>query len=315
MKTNIRFSDTDVLLDIRYDHVFKAVFTKNTPASQGALSDLISTLIGRKVSTTSITANEPPIDDIRDRSIRYDISCKTGGGELVNIEMSLKPDSCEPVRLEYYSSKLFSRQDIHGTEKNYSGLKETYQIALLANRYFFDDEALVHTFQYFDGVHNVSLAGKSWIITVELKKADLIIEKPIAEMATHEAWAAFFQYLTDRSKRAKINEIVEKEEGIAMASEVLNNITQEDIEWARQLSEEKFILDNQSMRVTARLEGREEGRLEGRQEGRLEGRQEGLQEGRQERELEVAKNFKANGVSIEIIAKSTGLSPEEILTL
>jgi len=34
----MRFSETDDLIDIRYDNVFKAVFTKNTPESQGALS-------------------------------------------------------------------------------------------------------------------------------------------------------------------------------------------------------------------------------------------------------------------------------------
>jgi predicted transposase/invertase (TIGR01784 family) len=38
-------------------------------------------------------------------------------------------------------------------------------------------------------------------------------------------------------------------------------------------------------------------------------------EGRRENTLEVAKNLMANGVSIEIIAQSTGLSPEEIARL
>jgi hypothetical protein len=36
----------------------KAVFTKNTPASQGALADLVSSLIGRKLSIVAITAND-----------------------------------------------------------------------------------------------------------------------------------------------------------------------------------------------------------------------------------------------------------------
>jgi len=303
MKTNIRFGENEELLDIRYDHIFKAVFTQNTHVSKGALSDLISTLIGRKVSVDSIAANEPPIDDIRDRSIRFDISCKTENDELVNIEMSLKPDSCELVRLEYYAGKLFSRQNIRGTEKNYAGLRETYQIALLANRCFFDDEELVHTFEYHDRKHDVSLGGRSRIITVELKKADLVIEKPVLELAAHEAWAAFFQYLTDRSKRTKINEIVEREEGIAMASEVLINITQEDIEWARQLSEEKYILDNQSMRVTARLEGREEGRQEGREEGIVESR------------AAIARNLLEKGSAPEFVKEITGLDLEAIQKL
>jgi predicted transposase/invertase (TIGR01784 family) len=234
-----------------------------------------------------MTANEPPIDDTRDRCIRYDISCKTESGELVNIEMSLDLDIHKSARLEYYACKLFTRQDIKGSTKNYSDLKESYQITLLANGQFFDDDVLVHKFLYHDPAHNVSLGGKSQIITVELKKTELIIDKPVKAMDASEAWASFFQYLTDSSKREKINEIVQNTGGIAMASEVLIEITQEDREWARQLSEEKYILDKQSMEATVRREERRE----------------------------VARNFKANGVSIEIIANSTGLSQEEITGL
>jgi len=42
MVASIHFDDTDDLIDICMDNVFKAVFTRNTPASQGALSKLIS---------------------------------------------------------------------------------------------------------------------------------------------------------------------------------------------------------------------------------------------------------------------------------
>ncbi|MCL2130332.1 MAG: hypothetical protein FWH35_08270, partial [Treponema sp.] len=35
-----------------------------------------------------------------------------------------------------------------------------------------------------------------------------------------ESWAVYFRYLTDKGKRYKINEILEHEEGIAMASDV-----------------------------------------------------------------------------------------------
>ena len=63
----ILFKETDDLIDIRFDNVFKAVFTRDTPASKGALSHLISALIGRKVSVASINVNEPPVDNLRDR--------------------------------------------------------------------------------------------------------------------------------------------------------------------------------------------------------------------------------------------------------
>jgi len=55
MKT-IYFTDADDPIDIRYDPVFKAVFTKETPAAKTALSDLVSALIGRNVSIITIAA-------------------------------------------------------------------------------------------------------------------------------------------------------------------------------------------------------------------------------------------------------------------
>jgi hypothetical protein len=38
----LRFEPTDDLIDICYDNVFKAVFTRDTPESHGALSALLS---------------------------------------------------------------------------------------------------------------------------------------------------------------------------------------------------------------------------------------------------------------------------------
>jgi hypothetical protein len=43
----LQFEESDDLIDICYDNVFKAVFTKNTPESHGALEQLLSALIGR----------------------------------------------------------------------------------------------------------------------------------------------------------------------------------------------------------------------------------------------------------------------------
>ena len=49
-----------------------------------------------------------------------------------------------------------------------------------------------------------------------------------------------------------------------------------------------------------------------REEGRVEGREEGREEGKEAERNEIAKELKKNGVGIDIIIKSTGLSAEEI---
>jgi predicted transposase/invertase (TIGR01784 family) len=264
------FTENDDLIDIRYDNVFKAVFTKNIPESQGALADLVSALIGRELSIVSINANEPPIDNLNDRQIRFDIFCKAKDGELFNVEMSMNPKPFEPVRLEFHAGKLFTGQDIRGKDKNYNDLKQAYQITILANERFFQDDISLHTFEYYDPTHNVSLNGRSRIITLELSKLGKVVEKPIKDMDSSELWGVFFQYLPDKSKRDIINEIIACEEGIAMASEVLITISKDERERFRLLSEEKYILDTQSNLVHAKREGLREGEQKGRQEGKQE---------------------------------------------
>jgi predicted transposase/invertase (TIGR01784 family) len=276
------FDDFDDPIDICLDNVFKAVFTRNTHTSQGALSKLISALIGREVSIIAISANEPPIDNLRDRQIRFDINCKAENGELVNVEMSLNPDPFEPVRLEFHAGKLFTGQDIRGSDKSYDDLRQAYQIAILAKDYFFSDEVVLHTFEYYDREHGVSLNGRSRIITLELSKLDKVIEKPIKDMSAPEHWGVFFRYLTDKAKRVKINEIIKYEEGIAMASEVLMSISKDEVERARLMSEYKYQLDLQSKITYAKRQGLQEGEAKGMEKGRKEGRNEGKLEGRQE---------------------------------
>ena len=270
----IQFDENEDLVDIRHDNVFKAVFARNTPESQGALSRLVSALIGRELTVIKITSNEPPIDNVRDRQMRFDINCRAESGELINVEMSLNPDPFEPVRLEFYAGKLFTGQDIRGVGKDYDDLNLSYQIAILAKERFFPDEGFLHTFEYYDPVHGMPLNGRSRIITLELSKAEKVVDKPTVEMNVQEYWAIYFRYLNDKGKRQKINEILEHEEGIAMASKELLSVSRDEVERARLMSEYKYELDTQSRLVHAKKEGMKEGRQVGIKQGIKEGKQE-----------------------------------------
>jgi hypothetical protein len=282
------------------DNVFKAVFTRNTPESQGALSKLLSALIGRELTVRGIVVNEPPVDNLRDRQIRFDINCRVADGELIEVEMSLNPDMFEPIRLEFLMGKLFTGQDIRGKdsegiEKSFDHLKRAYQVAFLVKGRFFPDEVFFHTFEYYDPGHAMTLNGRTRIITLELSKLEKVLEKPIRGMTAPEHWAVFFRYLTDKSKRETINEILEQEEGIAMASEVLMSISKDEIERHRLMDEYMGQLDAQSKLGQARREERKKGREEERQV--------------------IAQNLKAMGVPPGQIARGTGLTEEQIKEL
>ena len=59
--------------------------------------------------------------------------------------------------------------------------------------------------------------------------------------------------------------------------------------------------------------GRQEGEAKGRAEGKAEGRAEGLAEGEANAKLAMAKLLLEQGIDIEIIIKTTGLTAEEIM--
>jgi len=326
------FKDGEQILDIRYDQVFKAVFTRDTEKSRLALSDLISSLIGRTVTAEAIINNEPPVNDTRTRHVRFDVPCKTEKGELINVEMSFNPKSDELARLEYYTAVLFTGQNIRGKNKNYNILKETCQIAIIAKRKFYNDERLVHNFLLYDPDASISFGGKTRIITVELVKTKPIVDKPVEKMSNAELWAVFFEYLTDEQKRSKIKEILNCEEGIAMAANTLGSLTKSEKEFFKNMYKLKQELDYQSEMTWAtrkarkkgfkegRIEGLEEGREEGLEKGLKEGREKGLEEGleegreegREKANLENAKKMKSMGFSLEQIQAVTGLSAETI---
>jgi len=137
--------------------------------------------------------------------------------------MTLNPDVCEPIRLEYYSGKLFISQDIRGKNKSYKDLKHSYQIALLVNSPIINDNVFVHHFKHYDELNRISLGGNSHIITIELSKLTQIAQKPVSEMTALERWAVFFKHTTDKEKRELANEII-KAEGLSHGgSSVINH--------------------------------------------------------------------------------------------
>ncbi|MFP3042008.1 PD-(D/E)XK nuclease family transposase [Treponema primitia] len=136
--------------------------------------------------------------------------------------------------------------------------RPTYQISLIGKGRIYDDDDLVHRFIYYDPEHNLSFKGLTVIIDIELEKAEKVAtEKSAHGMMDIEKWAVFFLYHRDLTKRDLINEILEYEEGISMATEELLTVTQAERDWVRRESELKFELDMQSRLTYAKEDGYE----------------------------------------------------------
>lgn len=332
-KKQVQIKAEDDLLDITRDPVFKAVLTRDSPGSRNALRCLVSAAIDQPVTVLSVTTNEPPVNNLRDREIRYDIAVKFNDGSLGDIEMTLYPDAHEHLRQEYYLARLFATQDIKGIEHRYKDLRPTWQISILGKN-LHDDQALVHRFRYHDTENNLSFNGTTAIIDIELEKAEQFLDKPIPAMTPIERWSVFFQYALDPERLDLINEILKYDEGVAMATAELLTVSEDERERARIEHELKNQLDWQSGMTNARLEGEDTGyklakkeydgiiqTLKEEQQQAEQKRQQAEQEREQAKQKqrqaeqklrESVQNLRGIGLVDEQIAQTMGLSPEEV---
>ena len=97
---------------------------------------------------------------------------------------------------------------------------------------------------------------------------------------------------------------------------IVGRMSEEDSNWFRQNSIDIAIRDYNSERQAWKDKGMAEGLAEGRAKGLAEGHEkglaEGLAEGREEKSIEDARNFYANGASIELIANSLKMTEEKV---
>ena len=297
----------DYSLSICNDAVFKAIFTKNTTESRTALKSLLSAFLQRELSVLEVMANEPAINDLRDRQIRFDISVRFNDGELANVEMTLNPKKYESLRFEYYTARLFVSQNIRGKDKSFTDLRPTYHLSFLYGNLYPDKEWL-HRFVYYDPQRQIKMGGRTEILTVELKKLEGIDEQAVEQLDIREVWALFMMYYREDKKTGIIQKIITMDEGIAAADHVMRGFTETQLEGLAAIARDKAEFDAREelweMKEAARAEGLTEGRAEGHAEGRAEGRAEAVRD--------TARKLKAIGIPLDQIIEATGLTAEEI---
>ncbi|MCL2356746.1 MAG: Rpn family recombination-promoting nuclease/putative transposase, partial [Defluviitaleaceae bacterium] len=125
------------------------------------------------------------------------------------------------------------------------------------------------------------------IIFLELSKIEKLLKKPVAELTDIECWLLFFKYAADKSKREMLNKIIEKEEGVNMATQILMTVSKEERERALEFSQLIYELDQRSERESAILGAKRE----------------------------VAKKMKLISIPLDSISEVTGLSLEEVMAL
>ena len=282
-------------------------------ANFDVLEGFLSTLLNTDIKIHKLLESESNKDRDDSKQNRVDILAEDTSGELLLIEVQGESEYAYFQRILFGASKLVTEYIDSG--QNYDNVKKVYSINIV----YFDlgqgKDFVYHGKTEFRGIHNdevlkLSTFQRQQFGVDEVYK--LYPEYYILKVNDFNHWSKvpleqwiYFLSTSDIPEDADAP-------GLKAAREKLqlSQMSKDEQAAYRRYLDDRVILADQIF--TAKGEGRLEGREEGRKEGREEGREEGLAEGRAEERLKNARSLKANGIPMDVIAKSLGLTTEEI---
>ena len=264
------------LLDPKIDFIFKNIFGNKT--SPNILISLLNAVLGYKEETKKIT--EITIDDsfikkenIDDKFSILDIKATLSDGTRVNIEMQIIDQYDMKKRSLYYLSRLYSEQLKQGDE--YKKLNGAIGINIL-NFNLLNNERYHNSYLFKESETNEVFTDLMQIHIIELPKFN---KKPSEIKDELESWVEFL-----KEPSAEVVEMLSKKvPEIIEAFEVLK-VVSSDVETRRDAEIRiKAMSDKASSLAGAKKEGE------------------------YQKSLSVAKVSLENGLSMDMIAKITGL--------
>ena len=275
------------------DRVFKLILT--SPEAKQALMNLISSIIGRTVVDVVLLPNELAPGDTMEKAERFDVNCKIDDGSQINLEMQAShiveylDGQYKNIKGKsvYYLTDLHSSQPAKGQQR-YDYLARSYQITFCSYTIFPDTKDYVNSFSLRHDITGERLTDAISLTFVELSKLEEVVRKPVSEMTDLEKWSVFFRYAPDLKHRELVNKVIESEEVLQVAGNLLMSISQNERERAIFRSRRKFQTDYQSDMATS------------------------WDNGAKTAALSIAKNLLTMGMPHDQIAAATGLTIEEL---
>jgi hypothetical protein len=146
-----------------------------------------------------------------------------------------------------------------------------------------------------------------------------IFQKNIVKNKTIKKYERWFEFAEKTKNADNKEEDFREYKGDEIFSEMMmrlrkDNLTEDDFLYINKETEiwDEVELLEKNMYEGGRKDGHKAGIIEGKKEGIIEGKKEGMIEGKKEGKKEMAKMLKESGIDTDIIAKTSGLSKEEI---
>ena len=311
---------------IRFD--WAAKYMLRSKADFAIFEGLINVLIGEKIEIVELLESESNQEHKDDKFNRVDIKAKDSKGQIIIVEIQQSRELDYLQRVLYGVAKTITEHINKGND--YVEVKKIYSINIL----YFDlgegADYLYHGQTVLTGVHT-----KDTLRLTDHERDDLHVVAP------EDVFPEYYVIRVNEFDKMAVSPLEEwlqylKDEYIRPDTKVPGLIeARERLEYLRMSPEQRRAYDNyldnlvrdtdvmKTKLLEARIEGEKQGIAKGRAEGLAKGRAEGLAEGHAEGLAEglakgilaVARNLKQSGMSLDEIAKMTGLSPQEIENL
>ena len=292
----------------RNDYAFKKLF--GTYENQDIMIEFISlvTKINKKdFKDVQIENSELYPKFFDDKAGRLDIKILLQDGQKIDIEMQNIYFDYYAKRSIFYWTELLTENFKHGAD--YSELNKCIAINIL-NQPFKLTDKLHSLYKILEWEDHSLLDDIFEIHFFDLTKVNDM------NMTELEKWLLFIK-TEDSEVRTQL---AQENPVMAKANEVMNSFYLDDKERERYMAAGRYESDRISMIHESERKGLERGIQQGLEQGIQRGLEQGIQRGKQEgfkeglhqKAVETAKNLLTIGLSMEDIAKATGLSREEV---
>ena len=311
---------------VRFDWAMKRLLRNK--ADYVVLEGLITTLLGKKIRIKKLLESESNQDSDEAKQNRVDLLAEDETGALYLMEVQNETEFAYFQRMLFGASKLVTEYINRG--QGYENIRKVYSINIVYFNLGQGKDIVYHGKTEFRGMHDGEVLQLSPFQRQKFDVdavSDLYPEYFILKANDFNRWSRVpleqWMYVLstgDIPADADAPGLSEAREKLRLAKMTkaelesyykhLDNVVilRDNIETARGEGRMEGLFEG-------RMEGRMEGREEGREEGRMEGREEGRMEGRMEEKKANALSLKRNGIPVEVIAKSLGLTVQEIEAL
>jgi len=290
-------------LNPKVDLTFKKVFGEHPNLVKSLLNALLPLPEGMEiVKVDYLTPENVPENPSKKYSI-VDVRCTDNKGRGFIVEMQSYWNREFFSRTIYNAASMYTKQLEKGNP--FERLKEVYALALV-NDEAFDyegDDDYMQEFYITNKKHPEDRRSDLSFIFVELVKYK---PKDRGSRAIRELWLRFLTEIDESTKKA--DDVLLENPEISQALEILETSAYTD---ADMYAYNDALLEIMTHHNAMKNE-REDGYAEGEANGLAKGREEGREEGRNEEKLVIARKMLADGMSIELVAKYSGLTEDEI---